>query len=278
MMSDLVRVVNANLSGQDASYQDAQYRCLPFSQFTVRFSVMSTVVVLAFLESRLPGVTFLTYKRDEGVPALDPVVFNDHSWNICEHPLAMKVKEGRGGYGNSSGSSKNASCVFGFDLRLVKEFSARPAVGEDGSQSFKLSLSNTSDGVSSWWSSRHSIYTRIKAFMGIDPLADGIELPMLLNQRSRPVYTNNSNANDNGIEFKEEGKTVNQLNIPVPPKPKPKFRSKPPSPPNIKDPQVVMKSKAVVVDLGNACWTHRHFSEDIQTRQYRSPEVLIGSK
>merc|ERR1712157_484361 len=34
---------------------------------------------------------------------------------------------------------------------------------------------------------------------------------------------------------------------------------------------------AVVVDLGNACWTHRHFSEDIQTRQYRSPEVVIGS-
>jgi hypothetical protein len=29
----------------------------------------------------------------------------------------------------------------------------------------------------------------------------------------------------------------------------------------------------IVVDLGNACWTHKHFSEDIQTRQYRSPEV-----
>jgi len=32
-----------------------------------------------------------------------------------------------------------------------------------------------------------------------------------------------------------------------------------------------------VVDLGNACWTHTHFSDDIQTRQYRSPEVIIGS-
>ena len=28
-----------------------------------------------------------------------------------------------------------------------------------------------------------------------------------------------------------------------------------------------------VVDLGNACWTHKHFTDDIQTRQYRSPEV-----
>lgn len=28
-----------------------------------------------------------------------------------------------------------------------------------------------------------------------------------------------------------------------------------------------------IVDLGNACWFHHHFSTEIQTRQYRSPEV-----
>lgn len=32
-----------------------------------------------------------------------------------------------------------------------------------------------------------------------------------------------------------------------------------------------------IVDLGNACWTYKHFSEDIQTRQYRAPEVIIGA-
>lgn len=49
-----------------------------------------------------------------------------------------------------------------------------------------------------------------------------------------------------------------------------------------------------IVDLGNACWVvsyqsgtncsvnmnkkqDHHFTEDIQTRQYRCPEVLIGS-
>ena len=32
-----------------------------------------------------------------------------------------------------------------------------------------------------------------------------------------------------------------------------------------------------IADLGNACWVDKHFSEDIQTRQYRSPEVIIGS-
>lgn len=30
-----------------------------------------------------------------------------------------------------------------------------------------------------------------------------------------------------------------------------------------------------IVDFGNACWTHHHFSEDIQTRPYRSPEVGV---
>jgi serine/threonine protein kinase len=29
-----------------------------------------------------------------------------------------------------------------------------------------------------------------------------------------------------------------------------------------------------IVDLGNACWFHHHFSTEIQTRQYRSPEVI----
>ncbi|RKP36250.1 serine/threonine protein kinase [Dimargaris cristalligena] len=33
-----------------------------------------------------------------------------------------------------------------------------------------------------------------------------------------------------------------------------------------------------IADLGNACWVHKHFTEDIQTRQYRSPEVILGTK
>lgn len=31
-----------------------------------------------------------------------------------------------------------------------------------------------------------------------------------------------------------------------------------------------------VVDFGNACWVHKHFTDDIQTRQYRAPEVRKG--
>ena len=31
-----------------------------------------------------------------------------------------------------------------------------------------------------------------------------------------------------------------------------------------------------IVDMGNGCWTHHHFTSQIQTRQYRSPETIIG--
>lgn len=34
--------------------------------------------------------------------------------------------------------------------------------------------------------------------------------------------------------------------------------------------------KCKIVDLGNACWTNKHFTDDVQTRQYRAPEVILG--
>lgn len=46
-----------------------------------------------------------------------------------------------------------------------------------------------------------------------------------------------------------------------------KFNSLPPIDENI---------KVKIVDLGNGCWVDNHFSTEIQTRQYRSPEVIIG--
>ncbi|KAI9338946.1 serine/threonine protein kinase, CMGC group [Zopfochytrium polystomum] len=33
-----------------------------------------------------------------------------------------------------------------------------------------------------------------------------------------------------------------------------------------------------IVDLGNACYVDKHFTEDIQTRQYRSPEAILGAR
>ncbi|KAM7134270.1 LOW QUALITY PROTEIN: SRSF protein kinase 3 [Macrochelys suwanniensis] len=43
------------------------------------------------------------------------------------------------------------------------------------------------------------------------------------------------------------------------------------------DPQNADRIRVKIADLGNACWVHKHFTEDIQTRQYRALEVLIGA-
>ncbi|XP_073456436.1 SRSF protein kinase 3 isoform X3 [Aquarana catesbeiana] len=43
------------------------------------------------------------------------------------------------------------------------------------------------------------------------------------------------------------------------------------------EPQNADKISIKIADLGNACWVHKHFTDDIQTRQYRALEVLIGA-
>ncbi|XP_036373632.1 LOW QUALITY PROTEIN: SRSF protein kinase 3-like [Megalops cyprinoides] len=43
------------------------------------------------------------------------------------------------------------------------------------------------------------------------------------------------------------------------------------------DPRNADNLRVKIADLGNACWVHKHFTEDIQTRQYRAIEVLIGA-
>uniref|UniRef100_A0A4W5JF72 non-specific serine/threonine protein kinase n=1 Tax=Hucho hucho TaxID=62062 RepID=A0A4W5JF72_9TELE len=46
---------------------------------------------------------------------------------------------------------------------------------------------------------------------------------------------------------------------------------------NLLKPQNADKISIKIADLGNACWVYKHFTEDIQTCQYRSVEVLIGA-
>ncbi|OMJ08145.1 Protein kinase dsk1 [Smittium culicis] len=41
---------------------------------------------------------------------------------------------------------------------------------------------------------------------------------------------------------------------------------------------VPYKINVKIADLGNATWIEEHFTNDIQTRQYRSPEVIIGAE
>jgi hypothetical protein len=247
-------------------------KALPSSLFTVRFSVLSTMVVLGFLESRFPGVMFFTYRRDEGSPPMDSTLFGPHMNNICRHPLALRLKE-NGAKLISAGetTAPSASSIFGFDLRLIKNFNPKSSDEEVSSvNSFDLSHPNY-EKVQCLWNARRPIFERVKSFLGLDLKADAKDAQL-------------SSDPEQNLGIKEGTKK--------PPADKHKKHVVKPASlaatkaaivkasyqPDLKDMDILMRSRAVIVDLGNACWTHRHFSEDIQTRQYRAPEVLIGSK
>lgn len=53
------------------------------------------------------------------------------------------------------------------------------------------------------------------------------------------------------------------------------FNFKPPMEHEIQDDDLI---NIKIADLGNACWIFKHFTDDIQTRQYRSPEVILRAK
>lgn len=279
--SDLALLIGANLSGEGDSGSELKdmpqstpgnknsNRSLPYSVFKAVFPVKSTYVVLSFLESRLHGVVFLTYKREEGNPPLDNILFGSQAETICKHPMAMRVKGEKPG----DPSSDIATCLFGFDIRLVKEFDAKPILGEDGSASLDLAAPEL-EKVSSWWTARNSIKDRVKAFTGMDPTTDVTNTLGVADARD-------SRQTSNGAEsgFKEGGKKPSgEVSMSSSKDQASGSAGSRASPPDLKDANALMKSRSVIVDLGNACWTHRHFSEDIQTRQYRAPEVLIGSK
>lgn len=282
LFSDLITLIGANIGGDEdmdgsepelAEKSPASPRankCFPHSVFSVKFPVRATYVVLSFLESCLPGVTFMTYKREEGDPALDNVVFGAKHQLVCDHSLAMQIKDDPLDPSCSAGAS-----IAGFDLRLVKAFSARPAVDEHGAASFDLDGSSN-ETVLTWWQCRNSIQERAKAFTGVEPTADFINLVEHAEERES---RKSSTESDSG--FKEGGKKPPGGDTDTAPSSRDTSASSAArmnQQPDLKDVDMLGECRSVIVDLGNACWTHRHFSEDIQTRQYRAPEVLIGSK
>jgi hypothetical protein len=273
--SDLALLVGANLSGEGDSDSELASggrnanRALPYSVFKAVFPVKSTYVVLSFLESRLHGVVFLTYKREEGKPPLDNILFGPKANNVCNHPMAMRVK----GEDPRDPSSAVATCLLGFDLRLVKDFGAKPTLGEDGSASLDLTAPSM-EKVASWWTARNSIKDRVKAFTGVDPTSDVVNALGLSEARDSRQTSNGGEAG-----FKEGGKKPSgEVSMSSSKDPSSGTSAPRASPPDLKDASQLVKTMSVIVDLGNACWTYRHFSEDIQTRQYRAPEVLTGSK
>ena len=72
----------------------------------------------------------MIYKQENGNPQLDNVLFGKKGKLICDHLSAMKIKDDDGF--DPSSANPVASCLIGFDLRLVKGFSACPPATENG--------------------------------------------------------------------------------------------------------------------------------------------------
>ncbi|XP_011312661.1 SRSF protein kinase 3 [Fopius arisanus] len=121
---------------------------------------------------------------------------------------------------------------------------------------------------------------------GVDPLSDGDKMD---NQTVDDEQNDQNDQKNEDItpcevdkacgeevilpdpEIHEESNEEPQLDIPDL-----KSSKKPsvaPLDPALVDCEVEVK----IADLGNACWVHKKFTEDIQTRQYRSLEVLLGA-
>lgn len=282
-LSDLVMLIGANLGGGggendgDAELPDAQAamdnQALPFTLLKVRFAINCTQVVLCFLESRLPGLTFLTYRRDEGVPQLDNALFGSSAKSFCDHALAMRIKGPP-----ESPECPSATAILGFDLRLVKEFDAARNVSDDGIASFYLD-DTTNEKVFSWWTARNPLKDRLKSFTGVDPGAEMVTVVAKEEQRdtrkAAPIVDQSFVEGGKKLSISDSSTDPSSSREPSQSSSVARSSSRAP---DLKDKDTLMSCRSVIVDLGNACWTHRHFSEDIQTRQYRAPEVLIGSK
>lgn len=285
MLGEIISLVSDNLSDLEVegatqlsaapSAAQKMARALNASVFKLRMPAQSTHLILSLMENRLPGLCFLTYQREEGCPQMDQVLFGPQYRMFCDHPQAMVVRRG-----SNETPCKAGSCLFGFDLRLVKDLQPRPTVNPNGVASFDL-VGSPNDQVHSWWHSRNSLHDRLKAFSGLDPVVQFLPEHPLGTHASRKPFVSGAEAG-----FKEGGKKASSSSdaSTAPSSSRETSASStarntnPQHQPNLKDMDTLMKCRAVIVDLGNACWTHRHFSEDIQTRQYRAPEVLIGSK
>uniref|UniRef100_A0A2S2NTA4 non-specific serine/threonine protein kinase n=1 Tax=Schizaphis graminum TaxID=13262 RepID=A0A2S2NTA4_SCHGA len=101
-------------------------------------------------------------------------------------------------------------------------------------------------------------------------------IPNVANSPTYESNTENDHNSDETSTIHENGTGESSKNN-KPLSKKRSFRSKSRDDPS-EDPAFnICDINVKVADLGNACWIDRHFTEDIQTRQYRSLEVLIGA-
>ncbi|XP_023036909.1 SRSF protein kinase 3 [Drosophila willistoni] len=96
------------------------------------------------------------------------------------------------------------------------------------------------------------------------------------NSKTNSNSNSNSNSKISSISSSATTTTNGPYSEPIlpPPPPPPLAKHRPKRDPALEECNDVYVK---IADLGNACWVDRHFTEDIQTRQYRSLEVILGA-
>ncbi|GEQ72326.1 hypothetical protein JCM33374_g6013 [Metschnikowia sp. JCM 33374] len=144
----------------------------------------------------------------------------------------------------------------------------KPSIGQS---SF---LANTTDNASFKIAEPHS-------FMGQpggtgDVASQNIAINPAVSHGS---FVNNSENDDSEINEKSLNNSISSMSISHNGNPTGTFFSQSNIDTGLNDPMVINEDELIsvkIADLGNACWVHHHFTDEIQTRQYRSPEVLLG--
>ncbi|XP_073813255.1 SR splicing factor protein kinase [Musca autumnalis] len=146
--------------------------------------------------------------------------------------------------------------------------------------------SNTIKGETNDSTSSSSVTLKGQLSNASDSAGKGKQQKQQQHQNKPPVKGNNNNNNNSKTNNKTNQKNANtnqptqhspmqpQLHQPV------AITNGPSAEPDVrpKDPALEPCDFEVkIADLGNACWVDKHFTEDIQTRQYRSLEVILGA-
>ncbi|KAH8407634.1 hypothetical protein KR222_008296 [Zaprionus bogoriensis] len=159
------------------------------------------------------------------------------------------------------------------------------------SNSMSNSISNSNSNTNGSLNSQSTLKGQSNGSAGSKkpPRAQKQEKPQqkqqLNNNNSSTKQNSNSNSNSKISNISaERSSSANSANGGpyseplLPPPPPPPAQGKHHRASGKRDPALEACNVQVkIADLGNACWVDRHFTEDIQTRQYRSLEVILGA-
>jgi serine/threonine protein kinase len=210
--------------------------------WTIHHNPSITFSLLQSLEHSIPDLYFFCHCNGNEIPLSEE---EEHGWSIidslCEHPFNNEEGDNRSSYRRG---------MIGLDISCMTN---------------NLYPDGYAKVPPNWSESLCSFPQRYQAFSG-DVSDIVVEYIYEINtKKQRLVLSNDLDDDDKDIPRACDDDDLDQYR-------------------NISDAAVksfdemYVNAPVKIVDLGNACWVHRHFTDDIQTRQYRSPEVIIGAK